>query len=243
MEREIAWLFSEKYNGVATPAFEADVKKLAEGTPLAYLIGHVPFLNTTIHLDSHPLIPRPETEYWTEEVIKTLPDEPVRVLDLCAGSGCIGIAIKKARPDAYVDFAELEAKHHETIRKNLRENGLEDSNSRICDGDLFENITETYDVIVSNPPYIDPVLDRAEQSVKEHEPHEALYGGADGMECIERIIVDSKKHLTEKGVLYIEHEPEQAKEIKRLAVVHGFEAVTLPDQFGTQRWSVLRLTS
>ena len=106
MSQDIEWLLEEKYSGEKNDAFFADCKRLALGEPLGFLIGHVPFLDTTIYLDSKPLIPRPETEYWTEAVIADIKTnypardlentpgaEQLRVLDLCAGSGCIGVAI------------------------------------------------------------------------------------------------------------------------------------------------------
>ncbi|MBX2866970.1 peptide chain release factor N(5)-glutamine methyltransferase [Candidatus Kaiserbacteria bacterium] len=231
MENEGKWLLEEKYNGVPTPEYEQDLARLKAGEPLAYIIGHIPFLGTTIYLDSRPLIPRPETEYWVEQIIKDMPESP-RVLDLCAGSGCIGIAVQSARPNAQVDFAEIDERHHETIRKNGGE--------QIYGGDLFENLTRKYDYILTNPPYIDPEIDRAEESVKAYEPHNALYGGEDGMELITRIIEEAPHYLKEGGTLVIEHEPEQAEEIARLATESGFACETKKDQYGTCRWSILK---
>ena len=123
MSQDIEWLLKEKYQGEESVAFFADVKRMALGEPLGYLIGHVPFLDTTISLDSKPLIPRPETEFWVEKVITEIKlgsaGAPLRVLDLCAGSGCIGVAVAKAIPGATVDFSEIDAKHLPTITKNL----------------------------------------------------------------------------------------------------------------------------
>ena len=237
MENEKKWLLEEKYNSTVSPAYLADLARLEAGVPLAYLIGHVPFLGATIHVDSQPLIPRPETEYWVENILEDIPPA-ARVLDLCAGSGCIGVSVKKARPQASVDFAELEEKHHETIRKNIgSDEGM------IYGGDLFENVTEKYDFILTNPPYIDPALDRAEEGVKKHEPHEALYGGARGMDYIEKIIVQAPHYLTDTGTLVIEHEPEQSEEIAALATKYGFLSNTKKDQYGALRYSTLQLNT
>jgi methylase of polypeptide subunit release factors len=162
--QEITWLLKDKYHDVKSDAFFADCKRLESGEPLAYIIGSIPFLNTEIHLDSHPLIPRPETEHWTEQAIEaikaTLPPssrrdlelEEVRVpasnfdlptkelgrqdlpggglasslavLDLCAGSGAIGVAVAKAIPEARVTFVELDPTHLPTIEKNLTANTI-----------------------------------------------------------------------------------------------------------------------
>lgn len=239
MTQDETWLLTEKYDGILTEAFEQDRLRLAQGEPLGYIIGWVPFLDTHITLNSHPLIPRPETEYWTEMVIKDMRvrSTPIHALDLCAGSGCIGIALLKAIENTQVDFAELVDSHHETIRANIVLNEIDPDRTRIIGGDLFEHVTDRYDLILTNPPYIDPVLDRTTESVKGFEPHTALYGGTHGLELIERIVKEAPKFLKPYGVLILEHEPEQTEHIARLAHEAGFVAETHTDQFHVQRFT------
>lgn len=133
--QETAWLLKDKYHGVESEAFQADCARLESGVPLAYLIGSVPFLDCTIYLDSHPLIPRTETEYWVEQAIAVIksqsssrdleleteggPASSLHILDLCAGSGAIGVAVAKAEPSAHVTFAEIDPAHLPTIEKNI----------------------------------------------------------------------------------------------------------------------------
>ncbi len=107
---------------------------------------------------------------------------------------------------------------------------------------MFSNIPadQKYDLILSNPPYIDPDLDRTETAVKEFEPHQALYGGKRGLEIIERIIKKAPKHLSSAGQLWLEHEPEQAEEIKKLARESNFNAINERDQYGILRYSILK---
>ena len=240
MEQERAWLLNEKYDGIESEAFFADVKRLEQGEPLAYVIGWIPFVHTRIYLDSKPLIPRPETEFWTIQSIQEMKlrsNTPIRVLDLCAGSGCCGIATLYEIPHSTVDFVELNPSHHETIRKNILENGIAMNRARILGGDLFEHISDTYDFILTNPPYIDPALrSRVQDSVIDHEPDEALFGGIDGMELIKSILVQAPRHLKPGGVLYIEHEPEQESAIKNM--MPGI--MSFPDQFGCVRFSIYR---
>lgn len=242
--QEECWLLKEKYNHKPNPEFAIDCQRLKAGEPLAYVIGYVNFLNCQIWLDSRPLIPRVETEYWVELLIKELKKinstSPLRVLDLCAGSGCIGVAIAKAMSTAIVDFIELDPTHITTIEKNCRVNNLPKDQVRIMVSNLFENLEQAkqYDFIVSNPPYIDPALKRTEVSVTSFEPHLALYGGAGGLELIRTIIKTAPHRLKEKGQLWLEHEPEQAQIIKTLGDTN-FTTTTLRDQYQVERFSQL----
>lgn len=237
---EERWLLDEKYAGVETEAFEADKARLSAGEPLAYVIGYVPFLNTTIHLDSRPLIPRTETEFWVEQAIKRMRGvAKPRVLDLCAGSGAIGVAVAKAIPDAHISFAEIDAAHIPTIEKNLEINDIPRSRYKVFQSDLFRNVSGTFDFILSNPPYIDPALDRTESGVKDFEPHLALYGGRNGIKLIQRIIEEAPVHLSEGGELWLEHEPEQTERIQELACARELVAETHKDQYGIGRFTVL----
>lgn len=290
LSQDEKWLLEEKYGGAESApvfnesldeiknkyswgaAFRADCARLAAGEPLGYVIGSVPFLDSVIYLDSHPLIPRVETEFWVEKVIARCkehlashlgsedsqagrvwlgqlspsessarrgrsPVTPLRILDLCAGSGCIGVAVAKSVPEAHVTFADIDPAHLPTIEKNIRENGIAPERTTVVQSDVFENIEGRFDLILTNPPYIDPKLDRTQTSVKYFEPHVALYGGADGMEVIERIVEGARAKLAPHGTLYLEHEPEQADAIAQLAHTHYLTCVTHTDQYDTPRYS------
>lgn len=248
--QEADWLLTEKYGGEKNAAFFADVARLEAGEPLAYLIGSIPFLNTTITLSSHPLIPRPETEFWVEKAIaaiketQNLTERTMHVLDLCAGSGCIGVAVGHAIPESIIHFGEIDAAHLPTITHNCEANGLTEARRRIVQSDLFAGFkTEPqlrYDFILSNPPYIDPAIDRAEASVKAHEPALALYGGFAGMELIAHIITQAPNYLLPHGQLWLEHEPEQVEMIATLA--EGQFTISIhTDQYGVRRFTQLVL--
>jgi len=261
--QEQEWLLQEKYDGVESEAFRADCARLAAGEPLGYVIGQVPFLDCQIWLDSHPLIPRPETEYWVEQAIKAISNLPNRtnILDLCAGSGAIGVAVAKAIPEAHVTFAELDPAHLPTIEKNLNKNITKPSNPMegfegvlgerfvVVESDLFSRVPipeAGFDFIFSNPPYIDKEAQTVEDSVANHEPHLALFGGHDGMELIERIIAEARAKLAlptpstpEGGQLWIEHEPFQSQAITKLANKHNFICTTHQDQYDVPRYSIL----
>ncbi len=266
MNNEISWLLKEKYRGVESEAFEIDCAKLKDGVPLSYLIGHAPFLDCTIHLDSYPLIPRPETEYWVEQAItaikspssrrdlelgsgvrgetSNLAQEPT-VLDLCAGSGVIGVAVAKAVPEARVTFVELDPAHIPTIEKNLTTNTIinDSEKYKVLGGDLFSALpdSERFHFILTNPPYIDASANTVDANVTEYEPHLALFGGEAGMELISKIISHAPQYLLASGQLWIEHEPAQVDAINSLAHTYGFSIITHPDQYGVPRFSVLTM--
>ena len=242
MDQEIEWLLTEKYHGEKSDAFFADCKRLALGEPLGYLIGFVPFLNCKIWLDSRTLIPRPETEFWVDKAtaeIRKVNFENPHVLDLCAGSGCIGVAVAKTIPEISVDFSEIDLSHMPTIEKNLAENTISKERFTIYHTNLFTGLQNTYDFILTNPPYIDAALNRTDESVLENEPYIALFGGKEGLEVIEAIIKQAPAHLNSHGQLWIEHEPEQVEKISILAEEHGFAYSAQTDQYGVDRKSVV----
>lgn len=205
-----------------------DLERLKQGEPLAYVIGNQPFLGLSIGLASRPLIPRPETEWWTEELIGRIGDKPLRVLDLCAGSGAIGLAVLKHCPNAHISFGELKSEHVAQIKENLEANGLDASRAVIREGDLFAPFAgETFDIIASNPPYI-PERRDLDESVTEYEPAEALFAGPDGLSIIRRILEDAPKHCSE---LWMECDVDNIEEAAKLSP--GSEVHT--DPYGRPR--------
>lgn len=268
-EVEKEFLLREKYNGVKNSEYEADTTRIDDGEPLAYVIGFVPFLDCKIFLDSRPLIPRPETEYWVEKVIEKLKAEswhpprglqfvsnrftlgqigslkatqkPLRVLDLFAGSGCVGIALLKHIQNAEVDFGEIDTRHFSTIEKNIRENNIDEKRTNIIHTDVWNGITKKYDLVCANPPYLsESRLHLIEPSVLGHEPRHALFADEDGFALIRKMVAEAKSFLEPHGTLYIEHEPEHAQPLKECAEGRGFTVETKQDQYGVLRYSILR---
>ncbi len=236
-------LLRDKYDGDTEADLSGDLARLSGGEPLAYVIGWAPFLGLRIALDSHPLIPRPETEWWTEELVKHLRerfgDKPFRLLDLCAGSGAIGLSVLHAFPHAQVSFGELVPEHSDLIRKNMETNNLDANRADIRTGSLFELFaTEQFDVIVSNPPYVpeDRVL---EASVTEFEPAEALYAGPDGLSLIREIANNASSHLLAQGEVWIECDMDHAEQVRELLVRGGaHDALVRNDLYGRPRLCV-----
>ena len=228
MVRDAQWLLDEKYGGKETAKYEKDKE------PLGYVIGWQPFLGLEIYLDSHPLIPRPETEWWVEELLKDTP-ACLTFLDLCAGSGAIGCAVLAKLPNAQVYFGEIDSAHETTIWKNIRENNLDASHAHICAGDLFEPFGDIkFDVIAVNPPYV-PTDRELPESVVRYEPAHALRAGEDGLDLIRRIARELPEHLAANGEAWIECDSAHAAAACALFTAQGFSAEIRNDQYDKPR--------
>ena len=201
--------------------------------------------STTYSPDSDtPSLPQPNPPSDSRLAARSASSaDTTKILDLCAGSGCIGVAVAKAVPEAEVDFSELSNRLVANIEKNCVENNINQERYSIYHSNLFQNIpTGTkYQFILSNPPYIDPAIDRATDSVKSHEPHLALYGGVAGVEIIEQLIKAAPDYLESGGQLWIEHEPEQSVAIQSIARENNFTATSHLDQYQVDRYSILVL--
>jgi HemK-like putative methylase len=244
--KDIELLRRDKYNGRADADMHIDLERLAQGEPLAYVIGWIPFLGATINLDSKPLIPRPETEQWTAELIEHLKyrfgEKPFDLLDLCAGSGAIGIAVLKHIPNATVWFGELFPEHAAQITANITANSIDIACAHVIASDLFESIPHDmlFDIIATNPPYIpsDRTLD---PSVTAFEPSDALYSGVEGLNLIRRIATESSAHLLPDGELWMECDISNIHEAAALLEKNHFTETTIHvDQYGRERFIVGR---
>ena len=242
-EQEIKWLLKEKYQGVESPEFFADVERLKKEEPLAYIIGWIDFLGTKIDVSLHPMIPRPETEFWLERAIKELEvrTKPLKILDVFSGSGCIGIAVAKHIPESTVDFSEFDPVLAQQIAMNCKLNGIEKSRTRIFTGDAFEKITDTYDAIFANPPYIDPKgKEEMDWSVIGFEPHLAFFSDEAGMKHAHEIIDTGAKYLNDGGVYYIEHDAHQRPGLIAMLEDTPWKYEFWNDQYGQIRFLILR---
>lgn len=237
---DIEYIVRDKYGGDASQITTEDERRLASGEPIAYIIGWVPFLGLKIELTSKPLIPRPETEWWAELLIthttQKYEDTPVSVLDLCAGSGVIGLALMNARPHADVYFSELDEHHLKTIEENIMRNHFDPLRAHLFSGDLFENVPQVqFDIIACNPPYV-PSTRVLETSVTEFEPAQALFSGTDGLDLIRRIAEVVTAYIREGGEVWMEADIENVEEAKALLLSHGaHEAVIHNDLYGRPR--------
>lgn len=240
-KREASWLIQEKYQGHLTAQAKKDLVKLAQGEPVDYLIGFVEFAGCKIDVSFRPLIPRPETEYWTLETIEELKEEgkeDIACLDMFAGSGCIGMAVLKHLPKAKIDFAEKERKLKKQILLNLKHNGFDNRGSRVLTSDVFSKVSGMYDCILANPPYIpETEQGKVQKSVVDYEPLGALFAGEDGLKYIRRFLKEAKSHLHSGGRIIMEFDSPQKSAIERLADREGYASCECrKDQYGKWRW-------
>jgi len=212
----------------------AEVKELVRrrltGEPVAYLIGEWEFYGLTVKVSPAVLIPRMDTELLAERGILAAraAGERARVLDLCAGSGCVGLAVAANVPGSQVVLADVSEQAIDLCQENIRLNGLEGqvhcalADARLRPGPSLRH----FDVIVCNPPYIPTeVIDTLEDTVRNYEPHLALDGGADGLDYY-RIIPDKWSYaLRPGGSLLFEVGYDQAEKVKILMSQQGYEQV------------------
>jgi len=217
--------------------------------PLQYIIGHVDFCGLRIRVGPGVLIPRPETELIVEEVVKTvnkavpppLVDAPLRILDLCTGSGCLALALAKALPGAQVSATDTSEKALAFAWDNSRLNGI--TNVSFLKGDLYEPVGGMdFDIVVSNPPYVRTADLRALQpEVAGWEPTEALDGGDDGLAFYRKILPQAKEHLKQGGFLAVELGEGQWPDVMRIVKESEIgPAVVIKDYAGIER--ILRTT-
>lgn len=180
-------------------------QRIVTRKPAAYLIGEITFCGLSFSVDERVLVPRsPIAELIERRFQPWLHTQPEAILDLCAGSGCIGIACAFAFPDAAVDLAELDPGALEVCRKNVARHACEEQ-VQVVASDLFEALGgERYDLIVSNPPYVPTAEWQALAPEYKAEPRLALDAGEDGMDIVERILLESPEYLNENGWLVCE---------------------------------------
>ena len=170
----------KRIHGLDESVSDHEVKRLSLGEPIQKIIGFIHFDDVKIFVNRKVLIPRYETEEVVHEALKYIKGTS-RVLDLCTGSGYIGLTIKK-KAQAEVVMSDIDEEAIIQSNENADYNNLD---VEIIKSDLFENIEGKFDVIVSNPPYI-PTGNELSKSVTEHEPHHALFAGEDGNELYEK---------------------------------------------------------
>jgi len=177
------------------------INRLINGEPLQYIIGKQEFMGLEFEVNKNVLIPRADTEILVEEVIELIGNKELKVLDLCTGSGAIAVSLAKKLKNIKATASDISLNALKTAKKNAI---LNDVNVIFKQSDLFENIEETFDIIVSNPPYIETNVIKTLNKDVQNEPFIALDGGKDGLDIYRKIINEAYKYLNENGTLALE---------------------------------------
>ena len=214
------------------------VKKRLGHMPIQYILNKAYFCGLPLYVNENVLIPRFDTEVLVEEVLKiSKKDRSKRILDICTGSGAIAIALKKLGGFERVDALDISDKALEVAKRNANEL---DSDINFLKSDMFSSLTceNKYDIIVSNPPYIQSdVVDTLESEVKDFEPRLALDGDADGMKFYKIIAKNYENYLADNGVLALEIGYDEADDIR--ALFEGKNVVIKKDLANLDRVAII----
>ena len=205
--------YLEKYLDAAL--LEEGIKKYKQGVSLQYIVGNVDFYGNKIKVNENVLIPRFETELLVQKTYKYIKkyfSNKVRILDIGTGSGCISVALGKML-DAAIDAVDISSLALEVAKENVLENNV---SVNLILSDIFSNVNDKYDVIISNPPYI-AYDEKIVEVVKNNEPHLALYAENNGLLYYERILKDANMYLNDKSLIAFEIGEKQGEDIKLLA--------------------------
>lgn len=193
---------------------EQTISLLEKSYPVQYIIGYVDFYGLKINVNEFTLIPRYETEYLIELTIKEIQQmnlTNLNILDLCTGSGAIGLTLKSLLPSSEVTLSDISKDALMVANKNKNELNLD---VNIIESDLFKNIPGKFDVIISNPPYV--MTNEPLPKDVLYEPHLALYSGPKGIDHIEEIFKNIKSHLNNKYLIALEINEKSEPDITNL---------------------------
>jgi release factor glutamine methyltransferase len=211
--------------------------RCVDGEPLAYALGWCDFDGMRLKVTPDVLIPRPDTEILVRATLEVIGSEPVRVLDVCTGTGAVACSLKTHRPEIAVAASDISPAAIEIARANAERLGL-DVTCFVADG--FEH-AGIYDVICANPPYIALGDNRIDPAVHMYEPTCALFAGSDGLAVIRSLIGCGQTHVIAGGWLLIEHGLDQGEAVVALAQAHGWTQIeTIQDLAGRDRVTHMR---
>ena len=185
--------------------YNKNINKIKDGYPLQYITNNQEFMKLNFYVDESVLIPQPDTEILVEKVLEICKKEyigkAIKILDLCSGSGAIAISIKKYMDNAEITATDISSDALKIAKKNAKQNNVE---IRFIQSDMFKNINDEYDIIVSNPPYIETENLKTLPKDVQNEPLIALDGGTDGLDFYREIAKNAHKHIKINGYLILE---------------------------------------
>ena len=209
--------------------FEIGLEKIKKGYPIQYITNHQEFMKLDFYVDENVLIPQPDTEILVEEVIKYCAElsqknqlsSPLKILDLCTGSGAIAISLAKYIENCEITATDISNKAIQIAKLNAEKN-LVHKKINFIESDMFENIpTTNFDIIVSNPPYIETEVIQTLSTEVQMEPYIALDGGHDGLDFYKKIINNTENYLNPNGNIFLEIGYDQKDKVFDLIKQHN----------------------
>lgn len=215
------------------------ITRRCQKEPFHYLIGEIPFLELKLKLNPHVLIPRPETEELAQILRDELPlEDSWKILDLCCGSGCLGLSLKSAFRGISLTLADISARALEIAGENAQRLGLP---AECIQSDLGSHLQGSWNLIVCNPPYLSyEQMDSMEPDVLDYEPHIALFCGQQGLFLPRRSLDYGAKALIDDGFMALEMDPSQSEILAQHARELGFFTQIRQDFTGRDRFLLLR---
>ncbi len=196
--------------------YENNINELIKGKPLQYITNKQEFMGLNFYVDENVLIPQPDTEILVEKAIEIAETtQKNKILDMCTGSGCIAISLAKNINNAQIIATDISNNALNVANKNAINHNVENK-IKFINSDMFNNIEEKFDIIVSNPPYIETVTINKLEIEVQNEPHLALDGGIDGLKFYKIIANNAFKYLNENGYLILEIGYNQQESVTQL---------------------------
>lgn len=196
--------------------YENNINELIKGKPLQYITNKQEFMGLNFYVDENVLIPQPDTEILVEKAIEIAETtQKNKILDMCTGSGCIAISLAKNINNAQIIATDISNNALNVANKNAINHNVENK-IKFINSDMFNNIEEKFDIIVSNPPYIETITINKLEIEVQNEPHLALDGGIDGLKFYKIIANNAFKYLNENGYLILEIGYNQQESVTQL---------------------------
>lgn len=214
--------------------FKGWLQRRISGEPLAYIIGQWEFWSLNLTVTPDTLIPRPETELLVEKALEKIPtDVELTIADLGTGSGAIALALAKERPRCMITATDISTEALEIAQKNAHSLGLNSISFKA--GDWLNPLHGmSFDLIISNPPYVASHDPHLRHDDPKYEPRQALHAGPDGLEAIEKIVAQAKNHLNPSGWLLLEHGYDQGESVVALLGSYEYHNIYDHHDYGHQ---------
>ena len=243
LQKPRTWLYTwpeHELSGSAQQQFDSLLERRAGGEPVAHLVGEREFWSLPLKVDASTLIPRPETELLVEVALELCPQERSQVLDLGTGTGAIALALASERPGWQIVAAERSPQAVALAEQNREMLGF--GNVEIIQSDWFAQVPpQEFDLIVSNPPYIDAADPHLSQGDVRFEPRSALVAKRSGLADIEQIAREALAYLAPEGWLVVEHGWQQAEPVREIFTRAGLRQVSSRNDYaGRQRLTIGR---